>query len=178
MYVMNKTPSVLMMFFIMFSAGTHAESVVPVSDAEASEPRQAQLPPAYPEWPERFRQEDLTPPPPPGPYMSSALSQIDSFPSGSRARGEYREGRAESPFFKPEMPWPEGRDRPKPWMPADGEYHYVPEGLEEQLEAQVRAREVPPAPAWTQQYPQRAPIQRPPAPRPPVRPGYYGYRGY
>ena len=174
MYIMNKTPPILMMFLILLSGGVYAESVMP--DAEASDSRQAQLPPAYPEWPERFRQADTMPPPPPGPYMSSALSQIDTFPSGGRARGEYREGRSESPFFRPEMPWPEGRDRPQRWMPEEGEYNFAPEGLEEKLEAQMRARDVPPAPAWRQQYPQRPPVQRPPVR--PGYPGYYGYRGY
>jgi hypothetical protein len=178
MYVMKKTPSILMMSLILLSAGVQAEADMSVPVAEASQIRQAQLPPAYPDWPERFRQEDTMPPPPPGPYMSSALSRIDAFPSGDRA-DKYRKGRSESPLFKPEMPWPEGRDRPQRWVPEEGEYHYVPDGLEEQLEAQMRAREVPPEPAWRQQYPQRPPIQRPPVQRPPpVRPGYYGYRGY
>ena len=169
---MKKTPPALMMLLMLLSGGIQAESTAPAQGAEVAVAQQMQLPPAYPEWPERFRQEDTMPPPPPGPYMSSALSRIDAFPSGDRMRHEYREGQSESPYFRPEMPWPEGRDRPQPWTPEGGEYNYAPEGLEEELEARMRTHEPPPAPAWRQ--------QRPYPPRPPVGPGprYYGYRGY
>ena len=173
MYIMKKLPSALMMFLALLSGGIQADPGAPEAGVAAIDAQPSQLPPAYPEWPERFRHEDTMPPPPPGPYMSSALSRMDAFPSGGRMRDEFRESMSESPFFRPEMPWPEGRDRPQRWMPEEGEYNFAPDGLEEELEAKMRTHEPPPAPAWRQTYPQRPPMQRPP-----IRPGYYGYRGY
>ena len=127
------------------------------------------LPPAYPEWPERTFRTEIIPPPPGGPYMSSAMSEINVFPHDTGGlRHELSEPQMESPFFSVDMPWPETpeRDRPQPWMPESGEYHYVPEEIVRELESS--------SPVNMQQHPmyQRFQRYRPP---PPVRQPYYGY---
>lgn len=98
-----------------------AETTDETSDS-AQEPAQMK----FPSWPERHRHyipdTDFVPPPP-GPYMSNALSAI--------ANGFGEEGAAARPsdeeFFKPDMSWPERRFAPPPtrWMPEEG-YRFAP----------------------------------------------------
>ena len=125
------------------------------------------LPPAYPEWPERTFEREFVPPPPGGPYMSSAMSGIDVFPNDTGGlRHEYVEPQIESPFFSADMPWPDTpeRDSPRPWYPESGEYHYVPEEVVRQLES-PSLMERPGVPMY-----QPMPRFRPPPPPP-----YFGY---
>jgi hypothetical protein len=81
----------------------------------------------FPPWPETQASpipEDDFVPPPPGPYMSNALSAVaNGFDGGSAPQLTPND----SGFFKPDMPWPERRFAPNPerWMPKDG-YHYAP----------------------------------------------------
>jgi|GEM_PF-3027930 len=127
------------------------------------------LPPAYPEWPERTFRNEFVPPPPGGPYMSSAMSEINAFPDDTGGlRHEFAEPQMESPFFSADMPWPETpeRDRPQAWYPESGEYNYVPEEVVRQLES--------PAPVKVPEFPRHQPIPRF-RPPPPPRPPYYGY---
>jgi hypothetical protein len=128
------------------------------------------LPPAYPEWPDRFSRTEIIPLPPPGPYMSSALSDVAAFPADSGGlRDEFRQGQMRSPFFEADMPWPEipERARPEPWIPENGEYHFVPEEVVRELESPIYDRR-PEFPRF-QSYPGYPPP-------PPVRRPYYGYR--
>jgi hypothetical protein len=81
----------------------------------------------FPPWPDAeaagMPDSDFVPPPP-GPYMSNALSAIGhGFDSGSAPNPE----QTDSVFFKPDMAWPERRfaQPPERWMPKDG-YHYAP----------------------------------------------------
>ena len=132
-------------------------------------PPHGDLPPAYPEWPERPFPAEIVPPPPAGPYMSSAMMEINVFPDDTGGlRHEIREEQMRSPFFSADMPWPETpeKDRPQPWLPESGEYNYVPEEVVRQLES--------PAPFMRPQYQGPQPYQRFPPP-PPVRRPYYGY---
>lgn len=173
MYVMKRIPPVLMMFLMLLSGGLNADSKTKTENTEAVnteevDSRQADLLPAYPGWPDRYRRSDMIPPPPPGPYMSSALSRVNAFPDRGGLRNEYREGQMESPFFRPEMPWPQERGRPYRWIPKSGEYSYVPDGFEERLDSRIPAPMPPPRRAWRYAYPQQ----------PPARPRYYGHRGY
>ncbi len=127
------------------------------------------LPPAYPEWPERTFRNEFVPPPPGGPYMSSAMSGINVFPDDTGGlRHEFAEPQMESPFFSADMPWPETpeRDRPQAWYPESGEYRYVPEEVVRQLES--------PAPIQVPEFPRYQPVPRF-QPPPPPRPPYYGY---
>ena len=127
------------------------------------------LPPAYPEWPERTFRDDFLPPPPPGPYMSSAMSEINVFPENTGGlRPEVRGQPMQSPFFSADLPWPETteHDRPRPWMPETGEYRFVPEDIVRQLESQ--------SPVARPQYPRFDSFRRFPPP-PPVPQPYYGY---
>lgn len=130
------------------------------------------LPPAYPQWPERPVRRQIIPPPPGGPYMSSAMSEIDAFPHDSGGVRNESSGSAEQrtglSFFGVDMPWPETpeRDAPEPWMPESGEYRFVPEEIVRELESPPLGRM--PEQRLYQPYP-----RYPPAP-PPRRP-YYGY---
>lgn len=126
------------------------------------------LPPAYPDWPEPPPRPEIIPPPPGGPYMSSAMTEITVFPEDTGGlRHEAREQQVGSPFFSADMPWPETpeRDRPRPWMPESGEYNYVPEEVVRQLES--------PSSVPRYQHPMHRPYPR--YPPPPVRQPYYGY---
>lgn len=127
------------------------------------------LPPAYPEWPERTFRTEIVPPPPGGPYMSSALTEINVFPDDTGGlRHEYAEPQMDSPFFTADMPWPETpeRDRPQPWYPESGEYNYVPEEVVRQLES--------PSPMERRQYQTQQSFRRFPPP-PPAMPPFYRY---
>lgn len=128
-----------------------------------------ELPPAYPEWPERMVRTDMVPPPPAGPYMSSAMADIDAFPANTGGlRNDISEQHMQTPFFNVDTPWPETpeRDRPELWVPESGEYRFVPKELVRQLETPTNGRSLQP-----QRY---QPYPRYPPP-PPVRPPYFGY---
>ena len=127
------------------------------------------LPPAYPAWPERSFQSEIIPPPPGGPYMSSAMTGITTFPENTGGlRHEAVEPAEPSPFFSEDMPWPETaeHDRPLPWVPDSGEYRYVPEDIVRELEST--------SPIRRPQHPMYQPFPRYPPP-PPMRPPYFGY---
>jgi len=64
------------------------------------------------------------PPPPPGPYLSSALSGVSSGFSGEASR-ETTVAQP-SPLLRPDTPWPVKQDRPKRWAP-EGEVTYAPD---------------------------------------------------
>lgn len=127
------------------------------------------LPPAYPAWPERSFRSEIIPPPPGGPYMSSAMTGITAFPDNTGGlRHEVGEPAEPSPFFSADMPWPETseHDRPRPWVPDGGEYRYVPEDIVRELEST--------SPIPRPQHPMLQPFPRYPPP-PPVRQPYFGY---
>jgi len=131
------------------------------------------LPPAYPEWPERHARREFIPPPPAGPYMSSALSEIDVFPADMGGlHNEFKESLVPSPFFEDDMPWPETPDyaRPEPWVPESGEYRFVPEDVVRQLETSIQDRRRQQSQRFMPPPPYRG---YPPAP--PLWQPYYGY---
>jgi hypothetical protein len=73
--------------------------------------------------------KDLTPPPPPGPYMSTALSDhtVKRRPFGQRKNKPVR-GSVPSAMpmdmYSPDRPWPDNLRPPKHWAPENGN-HYV-----------------------------------------------------
>jgi hypothetical protein len=92
----------------------------------------------YPHWPKRqYQQREMVPPPPPGPYMSTALSDYSvkgpAFSRYQSARDDDRDAARRMPgieMYSPDREWPElrpGNDwRPKNhWEPKDG-YHFPP----------------------------------------------------
>ncbi|HEB82533.1 MAG TPA: hypothetical protein ENJ11_06695 [Gammaproteobacteria bacterium] len=92
------------------------------------------FPPArpFPQWPgrEQFRRE-IVPPPPPGPYMSSALSDVSvKGPAFSANRKPPVQTQASAPAaggmqkFSPDRPWPDDLRPTQRWKPENG-YHYV-----------------------------------------------------
>jgi hypothetical protein len=150
-------------------ASTLPDTFPDLGGLESPPPADIGLPPAYPEWPERPTRREFIPPPPAGPYMSSALSDFDAFPVNTGGlRNEPKEQWMPLPFLDADMPWPETPEyaRPEPWIPESGEYHFVPEEIVRQLES--------PAPSQRQEM-QRYMPQRRYMPAPPPRPPYYGY---
>ncbi len=144
-------------------------AAIPGSGGMAPPGFPSNLPPAYPEWPERSFRTEFVPPPPPGPYMSSAMSGVHEFPDNRGGlRNEFSEPQIESPFFSADMPWPDTpeRDRPRAWLPESGEYRYVPDEIVRELEQQP--------PVSRGDFPVRQPFPRFPPP-PPVRQPYFGY---
>ena len=163
MYIMNKSAPALMIIMAMMAANGQ------VIAEQAADPASRGFQPVYPEWPERFLREEIVPPPPGGPYMSTALSGADAFPDYTGGiRNEPRERQMPSPFFQDDMPWPEVKDMPERWMPESGEYTFVPDEIVKRLEA------APARPSFRQGF--EPGYGRPQMP--PPRPYYGGYRGY
>jgi len=97
---------------------------------------------SYPRWPEHsMPKRDIIPPPPPGPYMSTALNRFSlegpSFdrPEISRpprrSMPAFESADTRMPAFGPDMPWPDdpGSNNSTPlkrWQPEKG-YHFVDE---------------------------------------------------
>jgi hypothetical protein len=173
-----KTISALMMFaslWLAVSVGAQqtVDSLPPTFPGSGGFPESIErgdLPPAYPEWPERPVPRPMIPPPPRGPYMSSALSEIDAFPEDMSGGldDEFPGQFMRSPHFEADMPWPEIPEmgEPRVWMPESGEYHYVPEEVMRELEAPARYLRPPPVYPPYPGYP----------PMPPMRQPGFGYR--
>jgi len=182
MRMLNHGFSIIMVSLLIQSGNVSAAPEIsalpdtfPGSAGFTRPPMGSELPPAYPEWPERAPRRELIPPPPGGPYMSSALSDIDAFPANTGGlRDEIKEQWKPLPFLEADMPWPETPEyaRPEPWIPESGEYRFVPEDVVRQLESPEPSRG-----QELQRYaPQRRYMPAPPVPpAPPMRPPYYGY---
>ncbi len=83
----------------------------------------------FPEWPaKKVQLKDIPPPPPLGPYMSSALNngQIESprFSNAAPARAPAVQD-LPAANFSPDMPWPGDEQNTHRWMPESG-YQFVP----------------------------------------------------
>jgi len=118
---------------------TTAEPVVVSDNAEQSTSELSTQ--RYPRWPERKQvHRDMVPPPPPGPYMSSALSDFSVKGQTFRSTPDRETMRASTanldPYnismdaFSPDRPWPKSlrgnTNKPAPgrWKPDNG-YQYV-----------------------------------------------------
>jgi len=94
-------------------------------DASSERPQRSYY---LPRWPERHKQQnDVLPPPPPGPYMSTALTGSpakwsSSAPGSSTVRMEPPSLPMQA--FSPDTPWPSNSTSPDRWKPANG-YSYV-----------------------------------------------------
>ena len=78
----------------------------------------------YQPWPGpgAAERQDIVPPPPPGPYMSSALSGLNKGFSGeSTSNTDVKAASAQqSPLMRPNTPWPVTGEQPKIWSPEKG----------------------------------------------------------
>ena len=82
----------------------------------------------YRPWPvsSAIAQQDNVPPPPPGPYISSALSNLPAgFSNESMGSKNPQEGARPSPLLGPNSPWPVKGSQPKMWAP-ENEISYAP----------------------------------------------------
>ena len=147
----KKTGLLFLLLVASMSAQTHAsEAVLTTVDKQAAEtvdtsagekqPGEGKLSEnqqqsfSFPKWPEsRPVHKERIPMAPPGPYMSSALSDF-SFKEPSFTRDNNR-GRGEHAMqmdsvemsmkqFSPDMPWPSYANSPDRWQPEEG-YRYV-----------------------------------------------------
>lgn len=107
----------------------------------------------FPKWPARQQvTKELTPPPPPGPYMSLGLNDfpVSESPFDSKLNKPQVElDSSADPLqaFNPDLPWPKNIRPTKRWMPENG-YQYV--------DPQVAKRPYPAAqnyPAYNYGYP-------------------------
>jgi hypothetical protein len=122
--------------------GAVTEETRVASDDRWKENRRKENRFSFPRWPERgLPKREVIPPPPPGPYMSTALNrfslegpafdrpEISRPPRRNIAALETADTR--TPEFSPDMPWPGGpgsnNSTPlKRWEPQKG-YHFVDE---------------------------------------------------
>jgi len=123
-------------------AGAVTETDSAVSDDRWNESRRKENRFSYPRWPERsVPKREIIPPPPPGPYMSTALNRFSlegpGFDRDEISRPPRRTiatldtADARTPEFSPDMPWPgdPGSNNSTPlkrWQPKKG-YHFVDE---------------------------------------------------
>lgn len=82
-------------------------------------------------WPVAHVKKEGVPPPPPGPYISSALSEMNQpFSSNTTRNSQSMAGtgsqHSPSPLLRPDMPWPVKRFPPKMWRPEGGA-NYAPD---------------------------------------------------
>ena len=83
---------------------------------------------SYQPWPgsPSMVKHDSVPPPPPGPYLSSGLSDLPSTISNHADRNQQTpEISKTSPLIRPDAPWPGQRLHPTMWKP-EGEVAYAP----------------------------------------------------
>jgi hypothetical protein len=112
----------------------HAESIdagatdSEVTDGPASQEERAEF--HFPNWPARQQvTKELTPPPPPGPYMSLGLNDfpVSESPFDSKPKKPQVElDSSGDPLqaFNPDLPWPKNIRPTRRWMPENG-YQYV-----------------------------------------------------
>lgn len=111
---LNKTGFVL--FLLIQSAALHAEEK---QDAMSSPQHSASMPMPM--------AKEIIPPPPPGPYMSLALSEARQHTfkrSIDEPANGFESSDASMETFSPDVPWPDGTGETNPWMPENG-YRYV-----------------------------------------------------
>lgn len=128
-----KTSALLIVLFLP-STMLLAEETASISSAAGSATEERNKPAErttynFPRWPEpRQEQREIIPPPPPGPYMSLALSNFSSIePAFGDEAKEANDGADSSVVvdaFSPDRPWPKVLRPVKRWMPEDG-YRYV-----------------------------------------------------
>lgn len=80
----------------------------------------------FPQWPERkvYLHTAPVPPPPPGPYMSTALSNVGS---GFPGAGNTPAVAPVRPAIDPSAPWPVRQRPPQRWLPESGAYQFAPQ---------------------------------------------------
>ena len=148
---LKQLPRLVVGGVLLFSFSVQAESAdipekspaeaEPVTSTSAPQPDEAQPGFRFPQWP-TYPQvtKEIIPPPPPGPYMSSALNDYSvSAPSFGIDPGKYEAGRHAANrhdafhlpmgMFSPDIPWPKnlrpgGYDSPVRWLPENG-YQYA-----------------------------------------------------
>lgn len=104
---------------------TGAQGQEAAADSGRSQPRSYY----FPRWPEkRSAPRERVPPPPPGPYMSSALTgnslDTPSFFEPKKPEVKFESSSAPVATFSPDTPWPSTSESPQRWEPENG-YNYV-----------------------------------------------------
>jgi len=98
------------------------------SEQKVSEGKQAVY--HFPKWPNRKHvKRKMVPPPPPGPYMSTALSgkslKAPSFSSrANKPNMAFDSSKVSMNTFSPDVDWPTNLRPPTRWVPENG-YQYV-----------------------------------------------------
>jgi len=116
-------------------ASTSGSEAAPTNSATVNERQNTHY---FPRWPERRHEKrERLPPPPPGPYMSSALALDGSAVSNSPFSRDQSlakvpaKSSVSKSTFSPDTPWPSNSHSPHRWKPEAG-YHYVQPQAENQ----------------------------------------------
>jgi hypothetical protein len=128
-----------LLFFVLLLPGlaVFADTSDSTSDESTGEVLKAQQQFSFPAWPERpqYRKENV-PPPPPGPYMSSALNDYtftrppfdNELPYEQVPPVDQNNTGLVMDTFSPDVPWPDDRrgevQGVNRWMPENG-YQYI-----------------------------------------------------
>jgi len=115
------------------------------SDAAVEQKTSEQQSPVYhfPQWPQRKQaKKEILPPPPPGPYMSTALSgksiKAPSFSKQATKRSmAFDSSDITMDTFSPDIPWPKNLTAPSPsrWMPDNGYQYVQPRAMDNRRQA-------------------------------------------
>lgn len=140
-FVKNIILSVLLFMPSMIVQAQAADANVAADTAAASSHEDQYRAFNFPRWPEsRQVIRERIPHAPPGPYMSSALSDFSfdetSFGHDSRWHGNRNDSKADSSGiamqrFNPDTPWPGQTKSPVRWQPENG-YNFVDSRNEKQ----------------------------------------------
>ena len=118
-----------------------------------------------PQRPGRMQMDkEIIPPPPPGPYMSLALSDAKrhNFQRGAdKPVTGFETSDAPIETFSPDVPWPGNTREPNPWMPEQG-YRFVQPSAMQKLN-QMQPYAVPNTPYGNYSPGYNTPYYRPPA---------------
>jgi len=131
---LSSTSSISLLASLMiFSFNVQAQATESIPEA-ASEPTAKEGKQSvyhFPQWPSRKQvKRERVPPPPPGPYMSTALSGKSIKPPSfsnrvNKPKVTFDSSDVSMDTFSPDVPWPTNlRPSPSRWMPENG-YQYV-----------------------------------------------------
>ena len=133
----------LLASLLVSSFMVQAQTAGPVAAAEQKVSEQQSPTYHFPQWPQRKQvKKEMAPPPPPGPYMSTALSgnsiKAPSFSNQTKKRSmRFDSSNISMDTFSPDVPWPKNMTAPSPsrWMPDNGYQYVQPQAMKNRQQA-------------------------------------------
>ncbi|MFV2003777.1 MAG: hypothetical protein ACC650_01175 [Gammaproteobacteria bacterium] len=113
------------------AVGSGNDQQMAAQDQQTSNQQMGKMHRNFPRWPERAQEhKELIPPPPPGPYMSTALDdhsvQDRSFGAGLNKPPvhHFDPSAVSMDMYSPDRPWPDNLRPSNRWVPDKG-YHFA-----------------------------------------------------